>query len=313
MTTDFDDPGLERRLERRGAELRRDLELPDLHAMITHAVEPPRPRLRWTWPLVAALLLLAVPLVTVLLVRRASHSDSPAAPDTASLQLLGDVPWSDAVLQPDGRSVAVLADVDRTPGSFCLDNGLPVLKPVLTGAGASLHLEVQAFRPGPVPGNSVGPGASGGCFTVGHRPVPVVVPLGTPLNGRSITGGTTEVIQNAAGFLTPDYLPAGYSGSAIVVGGAGIAGVDLMHRTYLNGAAGQLSVIRGVVTYSDPTTVATGTVRGEPARVMEDGHFSDNVCLSWREGTTSWNVCSLQGSAPSLSPGELLRVGNGLH
>jgi hypothetical protein len=304
---------IEQLLDRQGEHWRSRFVPPALDGMLAVATAPAHRRSRWVWPLVAAIALLVIPLVTVVAVQGPQRS--PTA--THAPGFLGRVDWSSAVLQIDGRTVTVAAEVDRTP-NYCLDFGVPALHGVVSETARRVTITVQAFRPiHPSPTPSVPPGAVLGCSAVGHRPVQVSVALGQPLGNRTLidsTTGTRHRVFEASSLPAPSYLPAGYVDQGISWR-EDISQSQVLHDYIAPG--GELRVVRGHgdTTPPDQQMVTTGTVLGHPAQVTRNSYPPIRSCVVWNDPEYSWAICSVEPPGARRAPlgaADLLRIGNSM-
>jgi hypothetical protein len=277
-------------------------------------------RSRWAWPILAAVLLLAVPLVTVLL-RHSTHivrpgASAPGSKATSKLKLYGAVPWVQAVSQLDGKSVRVYVDIDKTPNMGCLIE-FPVLQASAVETSSQITIRVQAYQPADYVEPTAAPGTVLGCNAIGHLPVPLLVNLGGPIDGRDLVDASTgkthqpgpAVDLPSLSTLPPGYLDAGSGPWVIGVGSSGIA-----EHTYRNG--GNFLNLDRVPTgrtllYAVKPVEATGTVLGHPATVGGPGAYR---CAAWSDRSYTWQLCSsrLGSETDLLSPGELLALANSI-
>lgn len=322
-------------LEQDGRHWRDGFVAPDFDAVLAEVTRPRHSRARWVWPIVAAVLLLVVPLVTVLVSRHASPggTSAPAATSstgpTPTTMLLGLVPWTGAAVSqgPDGRAVSVWVDIDRTP-NWCMGAELPVLQARAVEKSSQVTIEVRAYEPPDYRPPTVPPGSVLGCAGVGHQPVPMLLRLSAPIGRRSLVDaatGQTHALRQAAELPSVTRLPAGYvdAGSSPDLARQkseddmlqfGFLPVDASH-TYRNGN-NLLSLMR----YQEKNLPAsfvqvktTGTVLGHPARLGYGFRSPEWVCAAWSAGGQPWLFCSFGiGSYTPLSFAELLAAANSL-
>ncbi|HEX4726368.1 MAG TPA: hypothetical protein VH298_01130, partial [Jatrophihabitans sp.] len=103
MSTDFEDPQLDELLTGYARTWNTDFDIPPLAGMLAQVTNQPDRR-RWLLSAVAAVLLLAVPVATVLVLHRGRSTGRPAGSVTE--RSLGSTPWDGALLLAD-NAVAV--------------------------------------------------------------------------------------------------------------------------------------------------------------------------------------------------------------
>jgi hypothetical protein len=237
--------------------------------------------------------------------QHAGKSSAPSAPAGA----LGAVDWTAPVLQPDG-SVTVFADVDATP-NYCLADGVPRLTATAAESGSAVQITVWAFRP------ATASSSSGSCRQITRPVVPVsTAPLGQPLGSRTLTDtktGHQHPVLTASSVPVPGFVPAGYDQPIL---SWDETAPDLVTRSY-TGPAGQSLLIERRPLPDQPLydekLLATGSVLGHSARVVQSGSFADNVCAIWSDPQHVWWVCSNGEPKAAVNPAGLLRIGNSLH
>src|SRR6185312_14245631 len=244
---------------------------------------------------------------------------APGSKPTSKLKLYGAVPWVHAVSQPDGKSLRVYVDIDKTPNMDCLIE-FPVLQASVVETSSQISIRVRAYQPADYVEPTAAPGATLSCNAVGHLPVPLLVELGGPIDGRNLVDastGTSYQAEQAAGLPSLSTLPPGYldAGSGPWVIGVGSSGI--VQHTYRNG--GNFLNLDRVPSghplpplYLIKPVEATGTVLGHPATVGGDPDFYR--CAGWSDHSYSWQLCSTKlGSQTNLlSPAELLTVANSI-
>jgi hypothetical protein len=232
-----------------------------------------------------------------------------ATPGSTPAGALGAVDWTAPVLQPDG-SITVFADVTATP-NYCLADGVPRLTAAAENSGSTVKITVWAFRPAPASSSSAS------CRPVSRPVVPVsTAPLGQPLGSRTLTDtktGRTHPVLTASSVPAPGFVPAGY-GQPILSWDE--TAPDLVTRSY-SGPNGQSLLIERRPLPDQPLynekVLASGSVLGHAARVVQSGSFADNVCAIWSDPQHVWWVCSNGQPAAAVNPATLLRIGNSLH
>jgi hypothetical protein len=138
------------------------------------------------------------------------------------------------------------------------------------------------------------------------------VRLSRPLGSRTLFDADSGL---AIGFVedlaapTPSYLPAGYTGGAVVPAGPGGAGPVV--RQYDHGGDSIEIHARSATGWSAPDDVlATTTVAGHGATVFQESY---QRCVSWSQDPgILLEVCSLTDGA-ELPSAELLKIARSLH
>jgi hypothetical protein len=154
-----------------------------------------------------------------------------------------------------------------------------------------------------------------------ERTLTVVLP--TPLGGRALLDGSAGEARIIMGTVVrdPSYLPPGYRQGmrAATLGRLGhrIAAWERVHHR-VGSNRDELWITQGhpaalSLRYHPPVLYRT-SVHGSPARVWRPvlGRGRSGLCLSWVEGATGFQVCSVGKPTPPLPIGELERVANGL-
>lgn len=221
MTLDYDDPSLDRLLVEHARRSRAEFTAPGLDGVLSAALDSSRPHRRWVWPALAAVLLLAIPLITVLLVRHDRTGENPAqpAPTKPASQLvpLGPVPWREPVWT--GDSIWFVARVPQS--KYC--KGVPSIQAKVTEVGATSVTIVASVSVDPraaMPQLQKEICSSSGSNSTGEVGMSGHVALPQPLNGRSAFDGTAHlahqvldasIIPDVPG-LPPAYHSFDYSG-----------------------------------------------------------------------------------------------------
>jgi hypothetical protein len=133
MSLDYDPP-LDRLLIEHARRSRAEFTAPGLDGMLSTAVDASPSHRRWAWPLLAAVLLLAIPLITVLLVRHDRTAERPAQPSplpSPTSVPVGPVPWIDPVWSGE----ALWFTAQLTSVQYC--KGVPTIHAEVTGDGAA--------------------------------------------------------------------------------------------------------------------------------------------------------------------------------
>ena len=301
---------LDELLQRDARRWQAEFQPPELAAMVAMATRPARAR--WAWPILAAVLLLAIPLLTVVL--RQTHSAGGHRPGSSAsgLKLFGSLPWVKAVSQPDGRSVSVFVDINHPPGGGCF-LAFPVLQASTVETSGQVTIRVQAYQPTDYP--TLPPDVPVGCAAVELFPEPLLVSLGGPLAGRSLvdasTGKAYQDVQ-AADLPSLSKPPPGYLDEGSSPAQPTDLPPGLVDRTYRKGGE-ELKLIRGRAGsrpfYSLNQVEATGTVLGHPARVGGPG--SQYRCAEWSDSSYLWQLCATGRDVLPSAP-ELLIVANSI-
>ena len=310
-------------LRRHGQTWQDDFTPPPLAPMLETATGPSRGH-RWVPALVAAVLILAIPIGTVVALHH-NRAVGPATdrvfviPDTITekgktLHRFDDADWSDAVVSADGKQVTVLADVDTIAGC-----GVPPIRGFVSAeTGESVTIAVDAYHADAPSPSADTPTA---CFGVGHSPEPVAVTLQTALGNRrliDLDGGETHAVLRSQSMPQPAYLPAGYSAGQLTWDETGRN--RSVVRTYPLAPAppsveNAVTVTRWVSpappTY-EPQILAHGIVLGHAAVIQQSRNFPDSVCAQWSDSTYDWLVCSSGYPTAPLGADELLKIANSL-
>lgn len=287
MTLDFDEQQVDELLTRRARSWRQDFTAPPLEGMLAIAIdEPEHHARRWLWPIVAAVLLLAIPLITVLATRHRAQPAPPAKPVT-ELKLIGAAPWADAVLQADGRTVTVSHAFPK--GSVQCGRGLPVLRAtVIAQTRSQVVIAATAYESSQRP-----PADSLVCTTPGvqgQREDSAVVSLSSALGSRMLIDATDHkkhpVLRDDA-IPQAGYVPAGFRH----VGLSWSEESGYASRTYTN-PEGTFSIIRRLndeflQSMFDQRDYGSQTVHGQLAKYQ---NWGATWHVSWSEGKYLWTV-----------------------
>lgn len=285
MTTDFDDPDLDELLSRHGQNWQRSFTAPPLDGMLSVATSAPDHRgRRWLLPIAAAVLLLAIPLITVLALRDRTQPAPPAEP--VVLKLIGAVPWADAILQADGKTVIVTEASFRTVEC---DRGIPVLRASVVSETASrVVITATAYESSqrPAADSSVCKMAGTGRGRVRER---AVVSLSTALGKRVLIDakdGSTRPVLSENAIPQSGHVPAGFRH-------AGLSWSDDTRsatRTYAN-SKGMFSITREL--YSDTIQTfdwpdnGSEVIRGHLTKYHDGGGVGR---VSWLDGPYLWTI-----------------------
>lgn len=215
-------------------------------------------------------------------------------------QFAGTTPWRSAVVdQRDPRVLHLNAGADS--GSITNCTALTVA--FLTAESATgVTVTTANYQPEP--------GARESCIDVGYRPYELTVTLSTPLAGRALTdgsGGGRHAALDLDTIPMPSYLPTGYRQSAL--GWDDVSGA--VSRTYADGDT-QLIVDLGHQPFGSgdqEQVLATATVSGRPAKVVQDRGFDDNHRIAWQFDDDQWiRLQSVDPNNHPLDPDTLIRI-----
>ncbi|MGI8664685.1 MAG: hypothetical protein ACR2N4_01395 [Jatrophihabitans sp.] len=327
----IEDPELDARLREHARRWQADFAPPPLAGRLAEATAPrPSRNKLWLGSLVAAIVVLVIPLATVAGIHRwfaatpiGTTARLPYRVDTVPTSIVRDgqrldkvaeVAWSSAVLAADGRGIVVSAAVDTVAGC-----GSPTTAGFLTGNDADrVSLTVAAYRPSPASSAGNQP-----CADVGHPPQPVSLTLDAALGGRQLADGSTGAVHpvlDARSVPQPSYLPPDFGAGTLRWDESG-SPKQPVARNYgwahsHPAAAGQsVSVERRSLPASplyQQQVLDTGMVLGNPAVVAQTRNFPDLVCALWTDQDYSWRVCSSGSPTAELGAGELLKIANSL-
>ena len=285
-------------LRRHGRAWQDDFTPPPSEPMLERATTPDAGR-HW-WPaLVAAVLILAVPIGTVIAVHRTrtvvpASNQKFAIPDSITvngktLERFTSVPWADAVISTDGLHLTVRADT----WIACKPETVRIYQTGDLLEGVSVT--VEDFRAGV-------PNFNRDCLGQPHTTKLMSVTLATPLAGRPLNDPADFGIHSALpaqSMPQPTYLPAGYGSraeTALTWDEKEQTAVRLYSVLAYKGTAPAPTLTVTRVTM-DPNKGYAGvggrfTVLGRNARVLAGTGAADRVCLNWIDSTFVWNVCS---------------------
>lgn len=304
----LDPDPIDQLLDRHGKQWRTRFVPPPLEGMLAVSVPPTRHRARWLRPMAAAVALLVVPLVTVVGISGLHQSATHQA------GYLADLNWIGAVLQTDPTVLTIGVDVNATP--YCLDNGLPDMRPVVTETATKVTIRARAFRPlHPSPTPTVPPGTVIACSLRGYMPMSVTVRLERPLGTRSLIDAKARVqrpVLDASTLLAPSWLPAGYADKGFRW--RTDSPQSVAHE--FDGPAGLLQVRRTPQSpWEGEKVLVTATVLGHPGRVFTLDNSPNLRCVAWIDSGSTWSICSegaLEPPRPTVSVAELLRIANSM-
>jgi hypothetical protein len=191
MSVDYHDLSLDSLLAEHARRSLAEFTPPVLDGMLTAALDSGRPRRRWVWPVLAAVLLLAIPLVTVLLVRHGRTAEQPAQPLRNTKPVpVGPVTWTDPVWT--GDSIWFVASLP--PSQYC--KGVPSIHADITEDGATSVTIVASVYSNPeaaMPELQKEFCSSGSGDNSGAMGISSYVDLPEPLDGRSAFDGTAHL------------------------------------------------------------------------------------------------------------------------
>jgi hypothetical protein len=287
---------------------------PPLAGMLEVAVASRRSRLRWAGPLIAAVLLLAIPLITVVSLHHRARS-APATGLRPKSTPVGVLSWKDAVLQDDG--IITLPARPASDSDFCkyrYHAGAVISQSTAT----SITITVTQYQDGPAQLDAVTKGlcADGTGSLVGG--LTGTIRLGQPLGNRALIDardGTTHKVLDAsivpkAGYVPPGFTERGVSWSE--------SSTDSFMRTYAS-ARGDFEITREKYDPElddagwDLQSQGTGTVLGHPAKYLIWGARPH---VSWKVGGYIWTVNQTLyygASTGWLDQAQLFKIANSLH
>lgn len=285
MTTDFNDRDLDELLSQRGQDWQRGFVAPPLAGMLSIATSGPHHRgRRWLLPIAAAVLLMAIPLITVLALRDRPKPAPPAEP--VVLELIGAASWADAVLQADGKTITVS---DTTLRTVQCDQGIPVLRAsVVSQTASQVVIAATAYKSSQRP-----PADSPVCKMAGTGGGRVretaVVSLNQALGKRVLidaVNGSKHPILSEDAIPQAAYVPTGFRDTGVSWGeNSGNA-----RRVYAN-ARGNFSITRyqgseSIQTFDWPDN-GSEIIRGHLTKYFDEGGLGR---VSWLDGPYLWTI-----------------------
>jgi len=309
MSLDYDDPALDRLLTEHARRSRAEFTAPGLDGMLSAALDAGRPRRRWVWPVLAAVLLLAIPLITVLLVRHGRTSSQPAHP-APKLIPVGPVQWADPVWTGHAIQFTVMlpqADACR---------GVPSIQAKITADSASsvTIVATEYLNPDPAAESKLqkeicsGPMVAGATATYG-----AVVDLPKPWNGRTAIDGTTQQtfrVLDASFVPSIHGLPATFHSQGYY--GQVLQG-DLVGRSWADNRVQMTLSLEPVnnVTWSDYLPSTIGLVNGHPTAFMG----LDRHTIVWQNGAYAYTLQEIPLNGTNdfeFSPEQVLDLARGV-
>lgn len=293
---------------------RNDFGAPPLAGMLEVAVTSKRSPLRWAGPLIAAVLLLAIPLITVLSLHHHARS-APAVAPVPKGTPVGTVTWKDAVLQDDG-TITVLATY---PGSDFCKYAINLGVVASDFSAETITITVTEYQNGPAKLSSVEMDACsppGGSLKSSNEVETATIRLSQPLGNRSLIDaedGTQHQVLDAKAIPKVGYVPPGYNNTSVSWDepNAGSA-----VRSY-SSAKADFTIVRTKYVANDDNSdwdlpaKSTGTVLGHPAKYANWG----GSYVTWLDSGDVWSVTSrvYDGVVGYLSEAELFKIANSLH
>ena len=300
-------------LRRHGRTWQDDFLPPPLAPMLKTALESRRNH-RWVPALVAAVLILAIPIGTVIAVHL-NRTETPAASqvfpfpqtieqDGQTMQRSTDLPWSDAVVSPDGRQITVqVTDTDPRCDA-------PTIKGSVTVDGSqSVTIAVTTYV-------STGPVLQ--CIRLAPDPQAVSISLNSALGNRRLIDhfdGKTHLPLQSQSMPQLTYLPSGYGNrpdTALTWDEKNQSATKSYPDLSFKGTTPTptLTVSR---TTPQPHQIYAGVggkfpVLGRLASITAASGPAQRICVEWQDPTYFWSVCS---SAP-FSDATLLKIANSL-
>lgn len=286
MTTDFHDPELDELLGRHAQNWQRGFTAPPLGGMLAVATSEPEHRgRRWLWSVAAAVLLLAIPLITVLALRNRSQPAPPAEP-VVELKLIGAVPWVDAILHADGKTITVTETSFQT---VQCDRGIPVLRAsVVSQTASQVRIAATAYESSERPSadSSVCKMAGTGRGRVQNR---AVVSLGKALGKRVLidaANGSKHPVLSEKTIPQAGHVPAGFRHTGL----SWREGTGYATRTYAN-AKGTFSITRELYSESmqsfDMSDHGSEIIGGHLVKYQ---NWGATWHVSWLDGPYLWTV-----------------------
>lgn len=301
MSTDFEDPQLGELLSRHARDWRAGFTAPSLDGMLDAATSRPT-RLRWALPAAAAAVLLAIPVATVVILHRHGSDSRPAVRPAPAVtdgsrpvteRSLGALPWANAVLQADGKTLSVTV----TQSAACGEPTPSARAVVATQTPTTVSIRVTGYIRSDAPSVSPAPGQT--CSGSSGATYSLAPTVRLELNSRQLVDASTgrrHGVLDARSVPTAGFLPPGFTGGAVDwAEQATVPDPNYFERTYHN-PIGTVSIRRS--TY-DPVSselvasVPAGTVHGHPARyaaipfVRSGGVTASTTGLSRRTPTTA--------------------------
>jgi hypothetical protein len=283
MSTDFEDPQLDELLASYAHTWNADFNTPPLAGMLEQATSQSSHR-RWILSAVAAVLLLAVPVTTVLVLHRGRSTDKPAGRVTA--RLLGPTPWDGALLLADGNAVAIHISTKVPCGQPIPFARAAVISttPTTITITASLYLRSDAPLAQPAPGFSCANSPDGIIDTTATVKLAGVV--GPHLVDGS-TGQQHQVLDTGV-VASPTFVPKGFVDDGFYWDEARFQQQPVVSHNYHN-AHGTLTIDR--LTFRDP--IGDQPVGGTAVGPIH-GHTGQWVAglgqLSWIQGDYVWTI-----------------------
>jgi hypothetical protein len=309
MNVDYQDPSLDSLLTEHARRSRAEFTPPVLEGMLTSALDSGRSHRRWVWPVLAAVLLLAIPLVTVLLVRYGRTDSQPAHPNS-KLVPVGPVPWADPVWT--GRSIQFTAEL--THAQAC--QGLPSIQAKVTADSASsvTIVATEYINPDPAAASKLqkitcaDPAAADGKAYYGGA-----VELPEPWNGRAAVDGTS---QSTFRVLDASFVPSipGLPSAFHSQGYYGHAQQSLVGRSWADPRV-QITLSLQPINlfmWSDGKPSTIGLVNGHPTEFLD----LDRHTIAWQNGAYVYELQEIPLNGTNdfeFSPEQLLNLARSVH
>jgi hypothetical protein len=302
MSLDYDDPSLDSLLTEHARRSRAEFTPPGLDGMLGAALDSSRPHRRWVWPVLAAVILLVIPLITVLLVRHGRIDGQPARP-SPKLVVVGPVPWTDPVW--NGHSIYLT--VSLTHAQYCM-GGVPDVQAKVTADGATsvTIVATEYLNPDPAAESSL---QKDSCSS-GSGPATYTraVDLSKPLNGRVAVDGTSHTtfrVLDASSVPTIPGLPSAFHSGAYW----GSAEHSVVGRSWYDQRV-QIHLSIGKIDRNEwptntPSTI--GLVNGQETRILDLLGYS----IAWKHGANEYAITEepLGGKRDyEFSPEQLLEL-----
>jgi hypothetical protein len=247
--------------------------------------DPGRPRRRWVWPALAAVLLLAIPLVTVLLVRHGRTDGQPAHPaPNSKLIAVGPVRW----LTPVWTGHSIVFTVWLPVTQVCKAEPSFQGKVTADTATSVTIVVTEYIDPDPAAESARQKRlCSGPISATATESYPGEVALPRPLNGRSVVDGTSHnTLRVLDASVVPDVpgLPSGFHSQ----GYYGRTQPDVVGRSWIDDRVQFTLSIEptNAISYPESKPSTIGLVNGHPTEFRDRGRHS----IAWQDGAITYQI-----------------------